>query len=360
MGCCITQKHAGTMRPYTRFALPSIYWRLVMTLMILVSGCAQMQSAIESPQLSAREGGDSPSLSFAGDGYLETAPPLPPKGYLLTSIAEGVYFFTAGTYNTMFVVTREGVILADPIKDKGPLLKNAIAEITALPVKFLIYSHPHADHIGDAHLFAKGAQIIGHIETKKLLERYADPKRPAPNISFGSVYTLDFGGVKVELHYPGEGHGKGNIMIYVPDRKVLMYVDVATPKAVPLKNFSTIDIDSQIWGIQRALKLDFTTYVGGHLHRPGKKEEMQEVLQYYFASRNADKEALKRVAFRDVMAKSKSKDAEKIIGEYYEAVAEECYRILKSEWKQRLMGFEAFARGHCDVWTAYHRTINTP
>jgi hypothetical protein len=60
------------------------------------------------------------------------------------------------------------------------------------------------------------------------------------------------------------------------------------------------------------------------------------------------------------MQKSQSKDIERKMGEYYEAVAEECYRLLKPEWKPRLMGFEAFARGHCDTWTAFHRTHKAP
>lgn len=285
---------------------------------------------------------------------------MPKKGYLLSKLAEEVYFFSTGDYNTMFVVTKEGVILVDPLGGQGSLLRNAIAEITPLPVKFIIYSHAHADHIGDAHVFARGAQIIGQIETKKLLERYKDTRRPVPNIAFGSSYVLTYGGVKVQLLYPGEGHGEGNVMIYVPERKVLMYVDVATPKAVPPKNFATINIDSQISGIQKALTFDFSVYVAGHRHRPGKREEMEEILRYYQASRNASKEAMKRVAYRDVLAKTKSRDPERIMGEYDEAVAEECYRILKIDWKHRLMGFEAFARSHCDVWTDYHRTISAP
>lgn len=339
---------------------PAFVWCMLIALATLTWGCAQVKPKTQSPQQQTKEKSEVPLSAFVPDGYLETVPPLPSKGYFLSPLAKDIYFFATDAYNTMFVVTGEGVVLVDPISGKGPLLKNAIAEITSLPVRFLIYSHAHADHIGDAHLFADDAQIVSHIETKKLLERYLDPNRPTPNITFGSTYTLELGGIKIDLRYPGEGHGKGNIMIYVPERKVLMYVDVATPKAVPFKNFVTTDIDSQISGIQNALKLDFTTYVAGHYHRPGKKEEMEEILQYYHATRNADKEAMKQVSFRDVMGKSKSKDMERIFGEYYEAVAEECYRTLKKEWKSRLMGFEAFARSHCDVWTTYHRTIKAP
>ena len=87
---------------------------------------------------------------------------------------------------------------------------------------------------------------------------------------------------------------------------------------------------------------------------------MEEVLEYYYASKKASIEAMKKVSFLDVRAKSKTKDVERLFGEYLDAVAEECYRILKSKWKQRLMGFEAFTKGHCDIWISYHRTHKAP
>jgi glyoxylase-like metal-dependent hydrolase (beta-lactamase superfamily II) len=275
-------------------------------------------------------------------------------------IADKVYFFTTGVYNNIFIVTDEGVIATDPIRGKGPLLQQAIREITDQSIKFLIYSHPHLDHIGDAHLFARGAQIIAHQDTKILLQRYKDPNRPIPEITFTKNYSLRLGGIQVDLIYPGEGHDKGNIMIHLPASKVLMFVDVATPKAVPFKNFSTTDIYSQVRGIERALKLDFDIYIAGHLHRPGKREEMQEVLKYYHDSKKANKVALKVVSFKEVRAQSKTRDVERLIGEYYQAVSVECTRILRKKWKSRLMGFEAFAPGHCDVWTGFHRTHKAP
>ncbi len=294
------------------------------------------------------------------DGYVEAIPPLPKKGYLLKELAKDVYFFSNGVYNNMFIVTTEGVILIDPIRGAGPLIKKAMKEVTTFPVKVMIYTHPHLDHIGDASQFQDGVKIIAQKETQKLLRRYRDPARPVPQITFGERSAIELGGVRVEMIYPGDGHVKGNIMVYLPQKKILMFVDVATPKAVPFKNFSTVDIYGQVVGLKRALQLDFETYVAGHLYRPGKRSEMKEVLKYYLASKRANAEAMRRVKIREVFQKSLSKDIERKMGEYYEAVAEECYRLLKPKWKPRLMGFEAFARGHCDTWTAFHRTHKAP
>ena len=309
---------------------------------------------VESTATSAPE-------AWEPDGYVETIPPLPEKGYLLEPLAKDIFFFSNGVYNNMFIVTPEGVILIDPIRGAGPLLQKAIQEVTMLPVKIMIYSHPHLDHIGDASMFAaNGVKIIAHQETQLLLKRYKDPARPIPQFTFGEKSVIELGGVRVDLIYPGDGHSKGNIMIYLPQEKILMFVDVATPKSVPFKNFSTVDIYGQVVGLKRALQLDFETYVAGHLYRPGKRAEMEEVLKYYLAGKRANATAMRRVDIREVMRKSLSQDIERKMGEYYEAVAEECYRLLKPQWKPRLMGFEAFARGHCDTWTAFHRTHKAP
>ncbi len=292
---------------------------------------------------------------YAPDGYVEEVPPMPAKGYFLKKLANSVYFFSTGVYNTLFVATKDGVLLVDPIGGRGRSLQKAIREVSQLPVKFIIYSHGHHDHIGDANLFSREAQIIAQLETRKFLEGYKGSKQPLPNISFGTSYSINFGGINVELSYPGEGHGKGNIIIHLPDQKILMYVDVATPKAVPSKNSFTIDIENQMKGIEAALKLSFTTYVAGHSYRPGKRKEMKEVLRYYKESKRASAQALKTVTLKSVINKTPTRDVERLFGEYGESVTEECYRILKGRWKYKLMGFEAFARGHCRVWTAYHK-----
>ena len=340
------------------FFKPLFYLFIVFIVWVL-SGCSV---APKSHQHSTHEQKVASMSDFETDGYYEVLPSLDKRGYFVKKLAPDVYFFSTGAYNNLFVVTPEGVVITDPIKGKGKLLKQAISKITNQPTKFMIYSHSHIDHIGDAHLFSgDGVQIIAQVETGKALKRYKDKNRPVPHINFGTNYTLSIGGISIELIYPGEGHGKGNSIIYIPSRKIIMYVDTVTPKSVPFKNFAyTVDIFSQVAGVEKALKLDFNIYVAGHLHRPGTREEMEEVLEYYYSSKKASIEAINKVSFLDVRAKSRTKDVERLFGEYLDVVAEECYQLLKPKWKQRLMGFEAFAKGHCDIWISYHRTHKAP
>ncbi len=298
--------------------------------------------------------------NLSSEGFYEPIPPLPPKGFFLKPLAENIYFFSDGYLNTMFIVTNEGVVVIDPLKGLGDQLRQAVAEVTQQPIKFMIYSHSHLNHIGDAHLFTNGVQIIAQRRTHQQLGRYRDSTQPLPHIAFGGSYSLELGKEKIELIYPGKGHGEGNIIIYLPQKKILMFTDVAIPRTVPFKFFSTKDIYGQVLGIKKALNYDFDFYVSGHGFREGSRKEMKEIFQYYLSSKKANREALKKVSLQEILNKSKSNDPYMKMSDYYDAVAQECYLSLKKKWKPRLMGFEAYARSHCDLWTQYHQKEMLP
>src|SRR5436853_5991813 len=80
---------------------------------------------------------------------------------------ENVYIFRNGNHQSMFVVTPAGVIATDPIAygrpTGGQQYLDEIKKVTDKPVKFLIYSHHHYDHIAGGKAFKDaGAKIIAH------------------------------------------------------------------------------------------------------------------------------------------------------------------------------------------------------
>lgn len=332
-------------------------WRAFLGIWVMglvLTGCAEMAGKWPPPSQTEEENDAPPQASPLSGGYREIPPRIGEKGYLLTPLAQDVYFFSTGNHNSLFVVTPKGVVITDPIEGKGPLLKKAVREVTERPIRFMIYSHAHRDHIGDAHLFAEEAQIIAHRDTGDILENAGDPNRPPPNVAFGSDYELTLGGLKFKLIYPGEGHGKGNIILHIPQRKILMLVDVATPKTVPFKGFAASDIEGQIQGIERALRLDFDWYVAGHRHRAGTKEELKEILEYYNASKKANREALKKFPIPGPNNSSAAPGASRLSEDYRKKIAAECARTLIQTWASRLMGVRKLAQTHCEVWTTFH------
>ena len=89
-----------------------------------------------------------------------TGPVIPEKGYIVESLGDGLYYLSNGAYNTIFLVTEEGVIVVDAPPAIGEKYLQAIEEVTDKPVKYFIYSHTHKDHVGAADLFSGNVTYI--------------------------------------------------------------------------------------------------------------------------------------------------------------------------------------------------------
>ena len=80
----------------------------------------------------------------------------------------------------MFVVTPDGVIATDPIAQRRPEAATTyiaeIRKITQAPIKYVVYSHHHYDHIEGGKPFKDaGATFIAHMNAKTRLEALKNP-----------------------------------------------------------------------------------------------------------------------------------------------------------------------------------------
>src|SRR5262244_4287593 len=87
---------------------------------------------------------------------------------------DNVYIFRYGNHQAMFVVTPAGVIATDPIGLARPqAVQTYLAEIrkvTQAPIRYLIYSHHHFDHIAGGKPFKDaGATVVSLRRTKDRL-----------------------------------------------------------------------------------------------------------------------------------------------------------------------------------------------
>src|SRR4051812_47267033 len=124
---------------------------------------------------------------------------------------EGVYIFRNGNHQSMFVVTGEGVIATDPIAYGRPTgAADYIAEIrkvTDKPIKYLIYSHNHYDHVAGGQAFRDaGATILSHRRAKERLVQVQDPYTPIPDEVMDDKKVIRLGGTVLELSYLGPSH----------------------------------------------------------------------------------------------------------------------------------------------------------
>jgi glyoxylase-like metal-dependent hydrolase (beta-lactamase superfamily II) len=85
------------------------------------------------------------------------------KGREIGKLTDNVYYARSDDYVSAFMVTPEGIVLVEPIGTEfATWLKGELASRFRVPVKYVIYSHSHADHASGAAVFADTARIIGH------------------------------------------------------------------------------------------------------------------------------------------------------------------------------------------------------
>ena len=104
------------------------------------------------------------------------APAATPPLFATTKVdgTDNVYIFRYQNHQAMFVVTPAGVIVTDPIGYGRPqavkVYLDEIRKITQAPIKYLIYSHHHYDHIAGGKPFKDaGAVVVAHSRAKERL-----------------------------------------------------------------------------------------------------------------------------------------------------------------------------------------------
>lgn len=291
-------------------------------------------------------------------------PPIPEEGYLVEEIRDNLYWVTDGSYNAMFLVTDEGVVVVDAPPSIGQNYLKAIADVTDKPITHVIYSHAHLDHIGAAGIFPKNATYVAHQATGLELQRATSLASntsaipPVPMITFPNNYTLQVGNQTLNLNYYGDNHMPGNLFIYAPNQKTLMLVDIVFPGWVPFVYLALADdIAGFITAHDIALSnYDFDTFIGGHLTRLGTRDDVVTQQEFISDLEKAAAKANSEVQFGDVAAQvGSTADTWLLFSEYIDAVDQNCVQTMLPMWESRLGGAEAFMPTHCFAMTASGR-----
>jgi glyoxylase-like metal-dependent hydrolase (beta-lactamase superfamily II) len=154
-----------------------------------------------------------------------------------------LYLITGGGANTLVRVTPDGLIVVDT-KNPGDENFNRVMEeirsVSQAPVKFVINTHHHPDHVGNNQKFIDaGATVLASEALKSFMA--SDPRTKAipgaPTQTFAKDYTLKFGGAEVRLYSFGRGHTGDDTMVYFPDAKVVMVSDQITD-GTPIVDFA--------------------------------------------------------------------------------------------------------------------------
>ena len=205
------------------------------------------------------------------------APARPPLQTTKIDGTDGVYIFRNGGHQSIFVVTPDGVIATDPIAYGKPTggadFVAAIRQVTDKPIKYLIYSHHHYDHIAGGKAFKDaGATIVAHKRAAERLAVLKDPVTPLPDEVVGDGgRVIRMGGKIVELTYVGLNHSDSTLVLRLPQDRIIFLVDLVPVGAFPglgmIDFFPLEAMDSY----KRILALDWNRMVPGHPGVPGDR-----------------------------------------------------------------------------------------
>jgi len=218
-----------------------------------------------------------------------------------------LYMITGGGANTLVRVTTDGLIVVDtknPSDENYMRLMEEIRSVSQAPVKYVINTHHHPDHVGNNQKFIDaGAKVLALDALKSHMA--SDPRTKdipgLPTDTFSKQTVLKLGDAEVRLYSFGRGHTGDDTMVYFPDTKVVMVSDQisdGTPIADFANGGSVVEWTQILDGV---LKLDFESAIPGR-GEPKTRAEVQAFRDKYatFVSRASD--AIKAGATRDSLA----------------------------------------------------------
>jgi len=215
-------------------------------------------------------------------------PPRPPQ--IETKKVDGtenVYTFRNGNHQAMFIVTPAGVIATDPVAygrpTGGQQYVDEIKKVTDKPIKYLIYSHVHFDHIAGGKAFKDaGARVIAHKNATARLKKLQDPHTVVPDESVDQKKIIKLGGTTLELHYLGLNHSDSTLVMRLPKEKLIFLVDTIPVGAFPGRGFIDIyPLETEDF-IKKVIAMDWERMIPGHPGpggRLGTKDDAKQQLQ---------------------------------------------------------------------------------
>ena len=224
-------------------------------------------------------------------GPTQAQEPAKPPPFATTKVegTDNVYIFRYGNHQAMFVVTRDGVIATDPIGYGRPqavtTYVDEIKKVTEKPIRYLIYSHHHYDHIAGGKPFKDaGATFIAHKNAKQRLERLKDPHTVIPDETVDNNRTITLGDTTLELTYVGLNHSDSSIVMRLPKEKIIFAVDFLPVGTLPgrgMIDFYPLEAESSI---KQVLAMDWERLIPGHPGAPngrlGTKKDAQDQLTF--------------------------------------------------------------------------------
>jgi glyoxylase-like metal-dependent hydrolase (beta-lactamase superfamily II) len=195
----------------------------------------------------------------------------PEDPFRLQPLAGGVHALYGRGGNVAFLVGPEAVVVVDSqFKDLAPGIVERIKTVTDKPIKYLLNTHHHGDHVGGNEVFRQFAVIVAHDNVRKRMlasprtilreypERLEDAKKAgnqdsvkflseqiewakkvrieeiaAPVLTFDSELRIHVGGETIHVWHTPPAHTDGDGVVYFERANVVHMGDLLFHKVIP-------------------------------------------------------------------------------------------------------------------------------
>ena len=197
----------------------------------------------------------------------------------------------AHTSYTSWVTTSDGVVVIDPGNYRVcTLIKEEIARDVDRPIKYLIYTHAHMDHVGGAAAFMdQSPEVIAHENAIHRLDRYRlttdyirlinsiqfhfrlPPNVPRrrfqqvyPTQTYRDEHQFELGDKTFELFH-GKGETDDHTLVWVPELRAVFCGDLLEASFPNLGNPFKVMRYAREWAValKKALALGPDLAIGG-------------------------------------------------------------------------------------------------
>jgi glyoxylase-like metal-dependent hydrolase (beta-lactamase superfamily II) len=283
----------------------------------------------------------------------------PQSGVYAGEVKPNLFWVTDGVYQAAFLRTGEGIIVFDAPASLAGKLPGVIAKhANGEPVRFLVYSHSHADHIGGAKAFADipGLRVVAPASVAAAIKTDAHPGILAPNVTFESEHTFSLGRERVEIRTANFHSENSDAIVYVPRQKFIVAVDTITPGDVPYANFgSTSKFAGYVAFFDEIMRYDFDTILTGHTAILGTRDDVVVNREYVHDVRDTVLRGMKELlpTFQRRFAALDHKNGNLAYRMAIETVRGDCTRQIIDRWAGRLSVVDVWAHTHCETVIQY-------
>ncbi|ACP37194.1 MBL fold metallo-hydrolase [Saccharolobus islandicus] len=237
--------------------------------------------------------------------------------YKFERISDNVYAFIQpnGDWflsNTGVIIGKNYAIVVDSLTNEK-MTKQFISEIrkvTDKPIKYLINTHEHEDHLWTNHLFPNAITICHKNCREKVVEGMKRGSNPYEKL----FTTIDFSGYKytpqevviddemrifidddeVRIAYVGYAHTISDIYVYVPNKKVVFTGDLLfSPPCTPFALMGYIQ--GYINTLENLANLNAEVYVPGHGEVSYDRKTLYESRDYLIFVRDEARKLMKNI-----------------------------------------------------------------